>query len=128
MVTGDETTCSEARSFLGDAIETVAVKRAVGRNAAICRPPAATAPEITAAAAKALGQIDKVKPYQPESPFLLEIDFVTMMQCNRAANIAGIERTGPMTISITGENPWEQYRNLWSALRAALNEPASFLK
>jgi D-amino peptidase len=128
MVTGDETTCAEARSFLGDEIETVAVKRAVGRNAAICRPLAATAPEITAAATKALGQIGKVKPYQPESPLQLEVDFVTMAQCNRAANVAGIERIGPMTISITGENPWEQYRNLWAALRAALNEPASFLK
>jgi D-amino peptidase len=128
MVTGDETTCAEARSFLGDEIETVAVKRAVGRNAAICRPPSATAPEITAVAAKALGQIGRVKHYRPESPFQLEVDFVTMVQCNRAATVAGIERTGPMTISVTGATPWEQYRNLWSALRAALNEPASFLK
>jgi D-amino peptidase len=108
MVTGDETTCAEAREFLGDQIETVAVKRSVGRSAAICRPPSATAPEIT--------------------PLRFEIDFVTMAQCNRAARIAGIERTGPMTISVTGAKPWEQYLNLWGALRAALNEPASFLK
>ncbi len=39
MVTGDTTTCAEARDFLGDSIETVAVKDAVGRNSAICRPP-----------------------------------------------------------------------------------------
>lgn len=128
MVTGDETTCAEARSFLGEEIQTVAVKRAVGRNAAICRPPSATAPEIAAAAAKALSQIEKVKPYQPQAPFQLEVDFVTMAQCNRAALVAGVERLSPMTISVTGETPWEQYRNLWSALRAALNEPASFLK
>src|SRR5690606_10215441 len=32
MVTGDETTCGEARSFLGDSVETVAVKAASGRN------------------------------------------------------------------------------------------------
>jgi D-amino peptidase len=128
MVTGDETTCAEARSFLGEEIQTVAVKRAVGRNAAICRPPSATAPEITAAAAKALGQIEKVKPYQPQAPFQLEVDFVTMAQCNRAALVNGVERLSPMTIAVTGENAWEQYRNLWSALRNALNEPASFLK
>ncbi len=128
MVTGDETTCAEAREFHGDQIETVAVKRSVGRSAAICRPPSATAPEITAAAKQALGQIDRVTPYQPGTPLQLEVDFVTMAQCNRAARIAGIERTGPMTISVTGANAWEQYLNLWGALRAALNEPGSFLK
>ena len=42
LVTGDTTTVAEARAFLGDAIETVAVKEARGRNAAICRPPGAT--------------------------------------------------------------------------------------
>jgi hypothetical protein len=50
-----------------------------------------------------------------------------MVQCDRAARIAGIERTGPVTISVPGNNPWDQYAVLWSALRAALYEPASFL-
>ena len=29
---------------------------------------------------------------------------------------------------ILGDTPWEQYQNLWSALRSALYEPASFLR
>ena len=60
-------------------------------------------------------------------PFRLEVDFVTMPQCNRAARTAGVERTGPMTIVALGDTLWDQYRNLWAALRSALYEPASWL-
>lgn len=127
MVTGDTTTVAEARDFLGEGIETVAVKEAVGRNAAICRPPTATRPEITAAAARALGQLGKVAPYTPERPFAIEVDFLTMPQCDRAARAAGIERLSPLTIRVGGDDPWAQYAALWSALRAALTEPASWL-
>jgi D-amino peptidase len=128
MVTGDTTTVAEAQHFLGDSIETVAVKEASGRNAAICRPPSATLPEITEAAKRALENRAAVAPYTPDSPLLLEVDFLNMLQCDRAARIAGVERGGPLTIQIAGDDAWEQYRVLWAALRAALYEPASFLK
>ena len=120
LVTGDTTTQDEARAFLGDAIETVAVKAARGRNAAILRPLAATRPEITAAAARALAARDRVGLYRPEQPWRLEVDFVTVPQCDRAARAAGVERLGPLTLRIDGPTPWEQYRVLWAALRAAL--------
>jgi D-amino peptidase len=126
MLSGDTTTCGEAREFLGEGLQTVSVKDAVGRNAAICRPPSATLPEITAAVERALGAM-QVKPYQPQQPFKLEIDFATMQQCDRAARIANIERVSPMTISVQGATPWAQYRNLWAGLRNALMEPASWL-
>lgn len=127
MVTGDVTTMAEAREFLGDQIETVAVKEAVGRNAAICRPPSATLPEIEAAAQRALQNLDKAKVYSPSTPWQLEVDFLTMQQCDRASRTQGIERTGPVSITVHGETPWEQYRNLWAGLRSALYEPASWL-
>jgi D-amino peptidase len=127
MVTGDETTCGEARMFLTDNIETVGVKRASGRNAAILRPPSATTPEITAAATRALQAIDKVPLYLPEQPLRIEVDFLTMVQCNRAARTAGIERLNAVTIAVQGETAWEQYRNLWAGLRSAIYEPQSFL-
>lgn len=127
MVTGDTTTVEEARAFLGDAIETVAVKEARGRNAAICRPPTATRPEITAAAARALGKCASIAPYTPERPFDLEVDFLTMPQCDRAARTAGIERIGPLTVRVLGDDPWAQYYALWAGLRSAMYEPASWL-
>jgi D-amino peptidase len=128
MVSGDETTCAEAVEFLGDDIETVAVKRATGRNAAICRPPSATAPDIAAAVERALGKIGSVTPYRPEPQFELEIDLLNLAQANRVARTQGVERIAPLTFRIAGETPWEQYRNLWAALRSALYEPAPFLR
>jgi len=127
MVTGDTTTVEEARAFLGEGIETVAVKEARGRNAAICRPPTATRPEITAAAARALGKCASIAPYTPDRPFDLEVDFLTMPQCDRAARTAGIERIGPLTVRVLGDDPWAQYFALWAGLRSALYEPASWL-
>lgn len=127
MVTGDETTMAEARNFLGETIETVAVKRASGRNAAICRPLAAARADITAAAARAVRHRANVPLYRPDEPWRLEVDFNTMPQWDRAARTAGVERLAPLTVAIHGDNPWEQYRTLWAAIRSALYEPASWL-
>ncbi len=46
----------------------------------------------------------------------------------RALEAAGVERVGPVTIAVPGDDPWQQYRALWAALRSALYEPASFLR
>ncbi|HAX24647.1 MAG TPA: M55 family metallopeptidase [Thermomicrobiales bacterium] len=127
LVTGDLTTTKEARSFLGEQIETVVVKEASGRNAAICRPLKAAQDDIIAAAERALIQLDKAHVYAPGSPLSIEVDFLTMQQCDRAARTAGIERLGPVTISVPGDDAWEQYRVLWAGLRSSLYEPASWL-
>jgi D-amino peptidase len=126
MISGDTTLVKEARAFLGDEIETVAVKEAVGTAAAICRPQDQTLPDIRDTAKRALANLGEVKPYNP-SEFKLEVDFYNVPQCDRAARIAGIERTGHSTILVTGGSPWEKYQVLWSALRAALTPPQSWL-
>lgn len=127
LVSGDLTTTIEARSFLGDQIETVAVKESCGRNAAICRPLKAAQDDITAAAERALSSLEVAKVYAPGNPLSIEVDFLTMQQCDRAARTVGVERIGPMTISIPGDDAWAQYRALWAGLRSALYEPASWL-
>lgn len=126
MVTGDRTTMGEVWSFLGDQVEKVAVKEAVGTNAAICRPPSATIPEITSAAKRALENLGSAKVYSLRE-FRLEVDFFRVPQCDRASLIASVERIGPLTINIEGDSPWDKYQTLWAALRAALTEPASWL-
>jgi len=127
MVTGDETTCNEARAFLGDTIQTVVVKSASGRNSAICRHPERTVVDIREAAARALANVDAVPLYQVEGPARLEVDFLTMMQTDRAARCHGVERITGVTVEIHGQTLWEQYKHLWAAIRAALYEPAAFL-
>lgn len=128
MVTGDTTTIGEATEFLGENIQTVAVKEARGRNAAICRPPSATLPEITEAARKAVENRGSVELYIPQRPQVIEIDFLNMQQADRAGRTAGVEQTGPLTIRIEGTHLWDQYQTLWAGLRSALYEPAAWLQ
>jgi D-amino peptidase len=127
LVTGDSTTVAEATRMLGDEVQTVAVKDATGRNAALCRPPTATGPEITEAAVSGLRNLQQAKIYRPSGNGVIEVDFCTMAQCIRASRVAGVEQIGPMTLRFHGESLWDRYRVLWAALRAAINEPASFL-
>lgn len=127
MVTGDETTMAEATDFLGDSIQTVTVKKSTGYNAAICRPITQCYSDIQDAAELALKSIGDVPLYTPEDPWVLEVDFNTILQANRAARTAGVTRTSPMTIQVDGDSPWDKYQNLWAALRSALYEPASWL-
>lgn len=128
MVTGDTTTIAEATEFLGERIQTVAVKEARGRNAAICRPPAATLPEITAAAKRAIDNRSSVELYIPGRPQTIEVDFLNMQQADRAGRTAGVEHVGPLTIRIEGTHLWDQYQVLWAALRSAMYEPAGWLQ
>lgn len=128
MVTGDQATVREARKFLGEGIETVQVKEARGHNAAICRPLAECHAEIAEAAKRAAQSLGHAPTYAPEGPWTLEVDFNTMAQCNRASRTANIERTGPLSVIVHGDDPWSQYQSLWAALRSALYEPAAWLK
>jgi len=57
----------------------------------------------------------------------VEVDFLTMVQCNRAIRTKGVEQIGPVTIAIQEADPWQTYRTVWAALRSALYEPATFL-
>lgn len=128
MVTGDATTINEATDFLGNQIQTVTVKESCGRNAAICRPPAATHPDITAAAQKAVEERTNVNLYTPERPQVIEVDFNNMQQADRAGRTAWVDQTGPLNIRIEGTHLWDQYQVLWAALRSALYEPAAWLQ
>lgn len=127
LVTGDASTMAEAGRMLPAGVELVTVKEARGRNAALFRPLAACRADIAAAAERALTNRANVAPHRPGTPFAIEVDYVTMAQCERGALIAGVERRGPRTIRIADAEPWELYRVLWAALRAALCEPAGWL-
>ncbi len=127
MVSGDTALAREAEDFLPDGVEIVSVKQATGRNAAVCRPLASARKDITDAVCRAVAMIGQIEPYAVEAPWDLELSFVTMAQWERAARTQGAEQLTPLTIRITGENPWDQYRNLWSCIRSGLYEPAGWL-
>lgn len=100
MVSGDQAACDEGREYLGN-IETAIVKRAAGRMAAECLPPAIAQEKIEQAAYRAVSGLclerDLERGLQPlliPSPIYLAVDFVQSEMAEKAAIMPGTQRDG----------------------------------
>jgi D-amino peptidase len=68
MVTGDEAACREARTFFGEHVVTVAVKKGISREAAVLYPFEETRKALYEGAKKAMEVIPLCKPYKLQAP------------------------------------------------------------
>lgn len=68
MVTGDEATCREARTFFGEDCVTVAVKQGLSREAAVLLPMEETRQMLYEGAKRAVAAIPKCHPYKLQLP------------------------------------------------------------
>ena len=96
LATGDHAACSQISQLI-PSISTVAVKRATGRFAAECQPPAVTVPLIEAAARQAaerLSKKDAPAPYVVKSPIQLVVEFQSSDMADRAGLLPGVTRDG----------------------------------
>jgi D-amino peptidase len=115
LVSGDQALAAEARALLGDSIETVVVKEAVGRFAARSVTPIVACERIRAGATAALRR--KHQPFTVEAPIRLEVDFVVSQMADMAELVPGSTRVGGRTVSYTGDD----YREVFRAWRAMYN-------
>jgi D-amino peptidase len=115
MVSGDQALAAEARALLGDGIETVVVKQAVGRFAARSLAPSLACQKIKAGAAAALGR--KHLPYKVRSPITLDVDFALTQMADMAELVPGSSRSSGRTVSYTGSD----YQEVFQAWRAMYN-------
>ena len=76
LVTGDEATCREAKTFLGNGCVTVAVKKGLARESAVLYPMAETRQKLYQGAKKALGAIKRCHPYQLELPIRAKKEYL----------------------------------------------------
>jgi D-amino peptidase len=106
---------AEARALLGDGIETVVVKQAVGRFAARSLAPSVACDRIRAGAASALRRKHPVFKVSP--PIRLEVDFALTQMADMAELVPGSSRTGGRTVSYEGDD----YREVFRAWRAMYN-------
>jgi D-amino peptidase len=115
LVSGDQSLAAEASALLGENIETVVVKHAVGRFAARAVSPSLACERIRAGAAAALKRSHE--PFTFSRPIRLEIDFVVSQMADMAELAPGSVRTGGRTVSYTGDD----YREVFRAWRAMYN-------
>jgi len=115
LVSGDQSLASEARALLGNDVETVVVKEAVGRFAARSFAPQVACRRIQGAAATALRR--RHAPFTFETPVRVEVDFVASHMADMAELVPGSKRSGGRTVEYTGAD----YRDVFRAWRAMYN-------
>jgi D-amino peptidase len=115
LVSGDQALVAEARALLGDQMETVVVKEALGRFAARSLAPETACQRIRAGAQAALGK--KHRAFSFEAPIQLEVDFVESQMADMAELVPGSERAGARTVRYGGTD----YREVFRAWRAMYN-------
>jgi D-amino peptidase len=113
MVTGDQALAAEARALLGDGVETVVVKHAVGRFAARSLAPGESCRRIRQGAAAALGRSHA--PFRLDVPIRLEVEFAQAHLADMAELVPDSVRTGGRTIEYVHDDYWEVFR-AWRAL------------
>jgi D-amino peptidase len=113
LVSGDQALATEARMLLGDGVETVVVKEAVGRFAARSLAPTVACDRIRAGAASALRRKHKLLKIAP--PIRLEVDFALTQMADMAELVPGSVRTGGRTVDYIGDDYGEVFR-AWRAM------------
>lgn len=101
LVTGDDKVSAEAKVLLGP-VETAVVKKGISRYTANCVTPEQSGLAIKEAAKKALGL--KAKPYRPEGPAKMAVEFTSPDLAAAASMVPGIVREGSRTISCEAED------------------------
>lgn len=113
MVSGDQALAAEAKALLGEGVETVVVKHAVGRFAARSVSPAESCRRIREGAAAGLRRTHA--PLLLDAPIRLAVDFALTQMADMAELVPGSVRTGGRTLEYVHDDYSEVFR-AWRAL------------
>lgn len=109
LVTGDTTTAEETRLFCPD-IKAAVVKQSVTRFSAESLHPDSAQKLIREQARLAIEELPSGSEPAVSAPVTLGITFRSSDYCELASRVAGVERHGTLSASITGVDPLEIYR------------------
>jgi D-amino peptidase len=113
LVSGDQALAAEAKALLGDDVEAVIVKHAVGRFAARSVSPAESCRRIRDGATGALRRTHR--PLILDRPIRLEVEFALTQMADMAELVPGSVRTGGRTLEYEHDDYGEVFR-AWRAL------------
>jgi D-amino peptidase len=113
LVTGDQATCAEARTLLGDGLTTVAVKRGLTRFSARQIPPPRARRMIEEGAREALQDPKAVRPYNPGEPCEIVIEVVSPDRADRFHSRPGVEIPEPRRVVSRGPDWWTAWKQVW---------------
>ena len=110
LLTGDTTTCEQAKAVLGEGLVTVAVKEATGRFAARLFPLDQTRARLREAAHDALAKRSSLQPFRMASPYTVDVEFHNSAQAEMPLMLPGVKRTSARSVSVTGTDYIETFR------------------
>jgi len=110
LVSGDAAATREACELLGDDVQTVAVKEAVGAGGAVCLPCGRTAKMLREAAERAYAKAPVLPPLVFPSPVALQIVCWQEAQAATLARVASARRVAEDAVCIEAPGILEAYR------------------
>ncbi len=116
LLTGDQTACAQAKELLGDDLETVAAKEAVGRVAAKNLHPTKVHAMIRAAAERAVTSRKKRAPFTFEPPITLRLALARSTQAERCLMMPNVKLVSPRVVEFMHDD----YAVLFNAFRGLL--------
>ncbi len=119
MITGDQTTCSQAIELFGP-LETVVVKVASGYFSAECYSPKETLPKIRETARKAVLRIkdrSAPQPFVVSLPVKLTIEFRQPEFVDRAVRLPGVKRLDGLKIEFTFQTMLDAHTGFRAAVK-----------
>jgi len=117
LVTGDQAVCREGKELLGDGLETVQVKTALGRFSARHKTPNVARAMIEEGAKRALGNLKAVAPYDPGRPCEIRVEFASPDHAEQFRHHPAVEIADPRTIVSTGPDWWSAWRQFYFSFR-----------
>ena len=97
LVCSDRAGCAEAVELM-PGVRTAAVKDGLGKSMGKCLHPDQTADLIEKAAADAVRHAGSIKPWQPDPPLLVSMEFKGEDQADYASRLVGASRVGGYTV------------------------------
>jgi D-amino peptidase len=113
LVTGDQATCGEARSLLGEGLTTVPVKQGLGRFSARQIPPSRAREMIEAGARRALEDLKAVPAYDPGRPSEIIVEVVSPDRVDRFRHKHGIEVLDSRRVASRAPDWWSAWKQFW---------------
>ncbi len=110
MLSGDTTTCDQARAILGDGLVTAAVKEASGRFAARLLPQEQARARLREAAREALGKRAALQPFRIAPPYTVDVEFHNSAQAELPLMLPGVKRTSARSVSVMGTDYIETFK------------------
>lgn len=123
-VSGDQFVCEEAVQTVGDWVEPIQTKEALGSRLAICYPPSRTERDIREKIKLAIQNRASAKVHKLSGPVTLELGFHNPTMANKAMALNIGERSGEQEITIVAESALNALEGAWSlVMQASLTPP-----